>query len=65
MHSLLVSELMDPQPLTIGPNIGVIVAMRKLLIRNVTGCSVVDEQGNLIGYLSEADCMPGKKGREL
>lgn len=59
MDSLLVSDLMDAKPLTIDCDIGVIVAMRQLLAKGVTAASVVDGNGELLGILSEADCMKG------
>ncbi|GAA5315459.1 MAG: hypothetical protein AseanaTS_06640 [Candidatus Pelagadaptatus aseana] len=59
MDSLVVSDLMDAKPLTIDSDIGVIVAMRQLLAKGVTAASVVDANGELLGILSEADCMGG------
>lgn len=59
MDSKQVSDLMDARPLTVSPDIGVIVAMRKLLDKGVSAAAVVDESGALIGVISEADCLKG------
>lgn len=59
MDSKQVSDLMNRRPLTIAPDIGVIVAMRKLLEQQVSAAAVVDSRGALVGVISEADCLRG------
>ncbi len=59
MNSLQVSDLMDTRPLTISPDIGVITALRQILARGLSAAPVVDSEGQLIGILSEADCIRG------
>lgn len=59
MDSKQVSDLMNRRPLTIAPDIGVIVAMRQLLQKQVSAAAVVDASGTLVGVISEADCLKG------
>lgn len=59
INSLQVSDLMDAQPVTIDAGIGVIVALGKLLDKQLSAAPVVDAEGKLVGILSEADCMRG------
>lgn len=59
MESQQVSDLMDIRPLTIDQGIGVIVALRQILAKGLSAAPVVDDEGNLVGVLSEADCMRG------
>ncbi|WP_062263768.1 CBS domain-containing protein [Endozoicomonas arenosclerae] len=59
MDSLQVADLMDHQPLTVSADIGVIVALRQLLKKGLSAAPVVSDDGNLLGILSEADCMKG------
>ncbi|KEQ19042.1 CBS domain-containing protein [Endozoicomonas numazuensis] len=59
MNSLQVNDLMDHQPLTVSANIGVIVALRQLLKKGLSAAPVVNDEGELQGILSEADCMKG------
>ncbi|MGI9281993.1 MAG: CBS domain-containing protein [Endozoicomonas sp.] len=59
MNSLQVNDLMDRQPLTISANIGVIVALRQLLKKELSAAPVVNDEGDLLGILSEADGMKG------
>lgn len=59
MDSKQVSDLMNSRPLIIAPDIGVIVAMRKLLEKKVSAAAVVDASGALVGVISEADCLKG------
>lgn len=59
MQSITAKTIMDSSPLSFLPNIGVIVALRQLLDAGLSGAPVVDENNNLVGFLSEADCMRG------
>ena len=59
MESLQVADLMDRKPLTVTPEIGVIVALRQLLLKGLSAAPVVSNDGDLVGILSEADCMKG------
>ena len=59
MDSLQVSDLMDIRPLTLHPEMGVITALRQILEKGLSAAPVVDTEGQLIGILSEADCIRG------
>ncbi len=59
MQNMTAQDFMDHSPLALSPNIGVIVALRKLLAANLSGAPVVDSDNQLVGFLSEADCLRG------
>ncbi|TYK66672.1 CBS domain-containing protein [Colwellia echini] len=59
MQAITAQNIMDTSPLSFLPNIGVIVALRQLLSAGLSGAPVVDGDKNLVGFLSEADCMRG------
>ncbi|MFQ3313115.1 MAG: CBS domain-containing protein [Colwellia sp.] len=59
MQTIIAETIMDRSPLSFRPDSGVIVALRQLLTANLSGAPVVDADNNLIGFLSEADCMRG------
>lgn len=59
MKNITAETIMDNSPLSFRPDTGVIVALRELLTVNLSGAPVVDVDNNLIGFLSEADCMRG------
>ncbi len=59
MQNIKAEDFMDRTPLSFAPSIGVITALRKLLAAKLPGAPVVDSENNLVGFLSEADCMRG------
>lgn len=59
MQNITAETIMDHSPLSFRPGSGVIVALRELLTASLSGAPVVDADNNLIGFLSEADCMRG------
>lgn len=59
MKNISAETIMDRSPLAFRPDSGVIVALRQLLNAKLSGAPVVDVDNNLIGFLSEADCMRG------
>jgi len=59
MQTITADTIMDRTPLSFRPDSGVIVALRQLLTTSMSGAPVVDADNNLIGFLSEADCMRG------
>ncbi len=57
MRSVKVTEYMARRLLTFTPETKVFDALQMLLKKNYSGAPVVDEAGNLVGVLSEADLM--------
>lgn len=55
--SCLVKDYMANTLITFTPDMDVLDAIHALVLNRITGAPVVDEQGNLIGMLSELDCM--------
>lgn len=50
-----VRELMTPDPITISGSISIALAAQTMLQAKISGLPVVDDQGRLIGVLSESD----------
>ncbi len=57
MKSLKVKEYMATRLVTLKPNTNVVEAMDQLLKAKISGAPVVDDDGALIGILSEVDLM--------
>lgn len=57
MKSLKVKEYMSTRLITFKPETNVVDAMDVLLKHRISGAPVVDDDGNLIGVLSEKDLM--------
>ena len=57
MHSLLVRDYMDNNPHAIPENSTVRDVVKFLIRENLSGAPVVDTSNNLIGFVSEQDCM--------
>ena len=57
MHSILVADYMNHQPQIIKASDNVRAAVELLLKHNIIGVPVIDEDQNLVGYLSEQDCI--------
>lgn len=55
--TLLVSDIMSRNLIVFTPNQSIHEVMRKFIKHRISGGPVVDEAGNLIGVISEADCM--------
>jgi len=55
--SALVKDYMSETLLTFNPQTDVLDAIHELVRHRVAGAPVVDDHGNLIGMLSELDCM--------
>jgi CBS-domain-containing membrane protein len=56
-ESLTVADCMTPARVTISANATVTEAVQVLLKHKMLGGAVIDEQHNLVGYLSEQDCL--------
>jgi len=57
MRPRAVKDIMTKKLITFQPDMRVLAAIESLLKYKISGAPVVDENGNLIGVLSEIDCM--------
>ncbi len=57
MHSILVKDYMDRNPHAIANDATVKDVVMVLLEAKITGAPVVDAQKNLVGFVSEQDCI--------
>lgn len=48
---------MDRQPVLLRANMSLATAVEKLLDHNKIGAAVVDDNNNLVGFLSQQDCL--------
>jgi len=56
-HGSTAGDMMETEPLTVGPDDSVFETVQLLLRRKVTGVPVVDEDHRLLGMLSEKECI--------
>lgn len=54
---LTARDIMTPPGVVIGPNMSVFEAIPILIKKRLTGCPVTNPEGELVGILSELDCM--------
>ncbi|WP_153915954.1 CBS domain-containing protein [Shewanella sp. TC10] len=57
MDSIKISEYMDRQPVLLKANMSLATAVEHLLTKNKAGAAVVDNDGSLVGFLSQQDCL--------
>ncbi len=57
LASLKVKDYMGRTRTTFTPDMDVLRAIHILIDEKISGAPVVDEHGNLVGFLSEKDCM--------
>lgn len=57
MESLKVVNYMNRRPVKLTPEMPVAEAVESLLLSKQTGGPVVNKQGELVGFLSEQDCL--------
>ena len=57
LNSVLVKDFMKPNPLTFTPDMDIHEAMKLLVEQWLSGAAVIDLRGNLVGLLSESDCL--------
>jgi len=57
LKSCLVKDYMARTLITFKPDMNVLDAVHELVRSRIAGAPVVDDEGNLIGMLSELDCM--------
>ncbi|MCB1644353.1 MAG: CBS domain-containing protein [Pseudomonadales bacterium] len=56
-NSLEVRNYMQAKPVTVSPEMSVHEAAKKIQEHKVSGAAVVDTENNLVGMLSELDCL--------
>lgn len=57
MHSVKIKDYMSPNVLTFKPEESIINALRILIKKGRSGAPVLDNEGKLVGILSELDCL--------
>ncbi len=57
IQSIVVKDYMSASLVTFAPDMDVMNAIDVLVKNRISGAPVVDDHGNLIGLLSEKDCM--------
>ena len=57
IHSIVVREYMSASLVTFTPDMDVMNAINILVKHRISGAPVIDDRGNLVGLLSEKDCM--------
>ncbi len=57
MKSALVKDYMSRRLITFSPDTDVLDAIHELVHHRIAGAPVIDSHGNLIGMLSELDCL--------
>lgn len=57
LRDITVREFMTASLVTFNPNTDIFAAIKQLVGRGVSGAPVLDQFGNIIGMLSERDCM--------
>ena len=57
MDSLTAADIMTRSEATLDPESDIYAAMERLLKRRLTGAPVVDDEGTLLGMLTERDCL--------
>jgi len=57
LDSLKVRDYMSVNKVTFTPDMDILAAIHKLLESRISGAPVLDQHGNMVGFLSEKDCM--------
>ena len=57
LHNITVKEYMSANVVTFAPTEDVLEAIHTLIERRISGSPVVDGAGNIVGMLSEKDCL--------
>ena len=52
-----VKDYMSAQLVAFDPDMDILAAISQLIEKRISGAPVVDKQGNLVGILSEKDCL--------
>lgn len=59
LHSIKVRDYMTRHLVTFKEETDLFTAIQRLLEHHISGAPVIDEQGELVGLLSEGDCLRG------
>lgn len=62
LQSVNLRDHMLPNPAKVGPDDNILDAMQVILDNKISGVCVVDKAGNLVGILSELDCLRAALG---
>lgn len=57
LQSLHVKDYMSSDPLAFSPDMDVLEAVHLLIRHEMTGAPVIDRMGQVVGFLSEKDCI--------
>lgn len=57
LKKITVKDYMAANLVTFSPDMDILDAINELVCNKISGASVVDKHGNLVGILSERDCM--------
>jgi predicted transcriptional regulator len=57
LSSITVKDYMAGNVVTFKPDTNILDAVRVLVDRRISGAPVIDKRGNIVGMLSEKDCM--------
>lgn len=57
LRSVEAKDHMTAAPVTLKPDTGIFEAIKALLDRKISGATVVDDEGNVVGVISEMDCL--------
>lgn len=63
--SKTVAEVMTPNPITVKPQTPLSEAIKIIAEKRISGLPVVDDNGNLVGVLSETDLMWQESGADM
>lgn len=57
LRSVDIRDYMQKKPVSVGERASLIEALQKILAHKISGVCVVDDNNNLVGMLSELDCL--------
>lgn len=57
LNSINIKDFMSVKPLTFTPDTHIMDAIHEMLVRKVTGGTVLDDQGRVVGIISEIDLL--------
>ncbi len=57
LKKITVKDYMAANLVTFAPDMDILDAINELVGKKISGASVVDQRGNLVGIISERDCM--------